>query len=369
LSIDKKVAQAMLTSLVRQVERQKAGLFDPVDEQRRRPLKEHLEDYRAHLVNRGVTTKQVREATSQIGKMAKACRWWSLADITPHSALKYLGEGRRNGWSAQTFNHHLKSARAFTRWLLRERRNALDPLGHLVRLNVAIDRRHDRRALSTEEFQRLIGAARAGQAIEGLSGPDRAMMYVLAAWTGFRKSEIGSLTLRSFALEADPPTATVAASFSKRRRQDTQVLHPQLVTELKTWLASLPMHITASEPLFKISGRAPGGIERKTHKMIRLDLAAARVTWLAEVDDPGQRRLREASDFLSYTDHLGRYADFHSCRHLFITHLERARISPRLAQTLARHSDIRLTLQVYTHLELQDQTAAIRSLPGPPGAG
>ena len=51
-------------------------------------------------------------------------------------------------------------------------------------------------------------------------------MYVLAAWTGFRKGEIGSLTIRSFQLDADPPTATVEACYSKRQRQDTQMLHP-----------------------------------------------------------------------------------------------------------------------------------------------
>jgi len=56
----------------------------------------------------------------------------------------------------------------------------------------------------------------------------------------------------------------------------------------------------------------------------------------------------------------------HSCRHLFITSLERAGISPKMAQTLARHSDIRLTLGVYTHVELDDQTAAIGALPVPP---
>ncbi len=56
------------------------------------------------------------------------------------------------------------------------------------------------------------------------------MMYVLAAWTGFRKGEIGSLTLRSLQLDDDPPTATVDACFSKRRRQDTQILHPELAS-------------------------------------------------------------------------------------------------------------------------------------------
>jgi hypothetical protein len=32
---------------------------------------------------------------------------------------------------------------------------------------------------------------------------------------------------------------------------------------------------------------------------------------------------------------------------------------------LARHSDIRLTMNVYTHIELHDQQEAIESLPGP----
>ena len=37
-----------------------------------------------------------------------------------------------------------------------------------------------------------------------------------------------------------------------------------------------------------------------------------------------------------------------------------------MAQTLARHSDIRLTLGVYTHVTLGDEMAAIKALPGPP---
>jgi integrase len=69
--------------------------------------------------------------------------------------------------------------------------------------------------------------------VESISGPDRAMMYVLAAWTGFRKGEIGSLTLRSLHLDDDPPTATVDACYSKRRREDTQVLHPEVARQLK----------------------------------------------------------------------------------------------------------------------------------------
>ena len=102
--------------------------------------------------------------------------------------------------------------------------------------------------------------------------------------------------------------------------------------------------------------------------MMQHDLESARMVWLKEAESPQDQEAREKSDFLAYANHAGRYADFHSCRHLFITSLERAGIRPKVAQTLARHIDIRLTLNVYTHAELADQTAAIGILPGPPAA-
>ncbi|MFO0915260.1 MAG: tyrosine-type recombinase/integrase [Pirellulales bacterium] len=366
LSADKQVAQTMLNELVLRVDRIKAGLEHPTDQQRLRPLADHVKEFQAYLVNKGVTTKQVGESLSQIGKMIKACKWQYIGDINASSALSFLGDLRRDGRSVQTYNHYLKSMKQFTRWLVRDRRTPSDPLFHVSKLNTATDRRHDRRALSPEEFSRLMDSARTGPKVEGIPGPDRAMIYLVAAWTGFRKGEIGSLTQRSFDLDSDPPTATVAACYSKRRRQDTQVLHPDLVAQLKSWLAT-KKRLDPDRPLFPISGRVTGGTDRKTHKMMRLDLERARESWLAEATTEHEMKQRMKSDFLAYADHQGRYADFHSCRHLFITSLERAGISPKMAQTLARHSDIRLTLQTYTHVELSEQVAAIQSLKGPAG--
>ena len=110
-----------------------------------------------------------------------------------------------------------------------------DPLSHLAMMNPKLDRRHDRRALSEGEFARLVEAARVGPKIESISGPDRAMMYILAAWTGYRKGEIRSLTQRSLCLDDDPAVATVAAAYSKRRREDQQVLHAEVVIRLRDW--------------------------------------------------------------------------------------------------------------------------------------
>jgi integrase len=135
-----------------------------------------------------------------------------------------------------TLTWRVDQTKSFTRWLQRDRRTNEDRLVHLSFMNAEVDRRHSRRALSSEEFSLLIEAARNGQVVESISGPDRAMMYVLATWTGFRKGEIGSLTLRSLRLNDDPPIVSVAAGYSKRRREDRQVLHPELVKQLRSGL-------------------------------------------------------------------------------------------------------------------------------------
>jgi integrase/recombinase XerD len=95
-------------------------------------------------------------------------------------------------------------------------------------LNVRVDQRHDRRALSHEEFTRLLEAAETGPPKEGLLGRDRAMLYVLAAWIGFRRGDIGILMLRNLRLDAEPPIVTLSSRTSARRTSRPRRLKPSL---------------------------------------------------------------------------------------------------------------------------------------------
>ncbi len=366
LAGDKTAALAMLNEKVRQAERQRAGIADPYEEQRKRPLKEHITDWRNYLLNKGNTEKHVSELVFKVERISSACNWKMIGDVSAGGVVQCLADLRAAGLSIQTSNHYLRAVKQFGRWLVRDRRTNEDPLAHLAMQNPKLDRRHERRALTPDEFSRLVSAANAGPSVESIPGADRATMYVLAAWTGFRKGEIGSLTTDSFALEVEPPTATVAAAYSKRRREDMQILHPEVARMLKDWLAMKEPQ--PGDLLFPVSGKVPGGKERKTHLMMKKDLERAREAWIKEAEnDAKELQRRQESDFLQYVNSDGRYADFHSNRHLFITSLEQAGLSPKMAQTLARHSDIRLTLGVYTHVGVHDQTAAIGSLPAPPG--
>jgi integrase len=84
----------------------------------------------------------------------------------------------------------------------------------------------------------------------------------------------------------------------------------------------------------------------------------------AEADSEKEEKKRQEADFLLYRDEKGEFADFHCLRHTFITNLSMAKVSPKMAQTLARHSDIALTMKIYTHVDQEEQIEAINALPG-----
>ena len=64
-------------------------------------------------------------------------------------------------------------------------------------------------------------------------------------------------------------------------------------------------------------------------------------------------------------DEWKRTVDLHSLRHTFGTLLALSGVSPRTAMELMRHSDIRLTTNIYQHLELVDTAGAVNLLPVP----
>ncbi len=365
LSPNKYLAQQMLAELIDKAERQRAGVMHPAEEEMQKPIKEHLDAYEKHLKTKSVSKSHASGVRGKLRRIVDACRWKNVAQIKRTEVEAFLSDLRElHGVGIQTVNHYLQVVKSFLNWLTINEMLIRNPLLGMAKLNARLDRRHDRRALSEEEFSLLIRAAETGPPSWGLIGPDRAMLYVLAAWTGFRKGELGSLTLRNFKLDGEIKTVTIEASYSKRRREDTQILHPDLVEYLQDWLTQ--RNPKPDEILFPISARTCK-VERATSKMIKFDIESARAFWIDEAATDEERKTRAASDMLTYRDSRGKYADFHCLRHTFITNLCRAKVSPKTAQVLARHSDINLTLNIYTHIDQPEQIEAINSLPAVPG--
>ena len=77
---------------------------------------------------------------------------------------------------------------------------------------------------------------------------------------------------------------------------------------------------------------------------------------------PLRKDLKTAS--IPYIDESGRYADFHALRYTFNTWLQTNGVPPRITQELMRHSDRRLTDQVYLDTSLLPLQETMRSIDG-----
>jgi integrase len=317
----------------RELFRHELGLVDARAEryakEASRPLADVLADFQDALKSGGKRgVKQAGEVWSRVTTILHGLNCGTLAELDADEVQKWVADYiEEHGLSLETGNKYLKAIGQFGRWLRRKPARVVEnPFDALEHWNAATDPRHARRALSVEELAALCGAVRADAAWHGITGEERYWLYQTAAQSGLRKSELASLSRSSFDL--DGATITVQAGCSKRRREDVQPVRPDFLAALAPWLATRP----ATGPVFNVPQRA--------YRMIEHDLGLAKIAY----------RTPEG------------FADFHSLRHTYITILARSGAPITVVQTLARHSDLRLTRR-YTHLTLLDQTRALEALP------
>jgi integrase/recombinase XerD len=331
---DKSAAERILSKRVADAALRREGVIDAKADQYRaaeaRPLAEHIEDFRAVLLAKGNTTSHVNKTVSHVRRIADLCHARHLGDLTSFKVQSAIGTLRGGGLSLRTCNAVLRSAKTFAAWLHRDGRWRENALVRLSAFNADTDRRYVRRDVTPDELHRLIAAAQSGPIVMGMPGPERAMAYRLAVGTGFRASELASLTLESFNLDGSPPTVSVVAAYSKRRRDDVQPIRDDLAALLRPWLNGKPTGVRVI------------CLPDKTAKMIRFDLEAAGIPC---------------------RDSAGRVIDFHSLRHSYISQVVNSGASVKVAQELARHSTPTLTIGRYAHTRLHDLSAALSNLP------
>lgn len=345
---DRRAAQRIAAKIGAEVALRSAGVIDAAEDgfaaAERLEAKQHAADFQKFLEAKGNTTRHVNTTHSDVVRLFGAGGVSRLSDLKPSAVMAGLDflrkgldleEDKRKTRSLRTLNRVLTAVKGFSRWLVRDGRMKVDALAHLVPFNASTDQRHPRRILTTKEFRTLLSTAENGPVRYDLSGRDRWALYLIAAHTGFRASELASLTPRSFDLKAEQPTITVLAGYSKHRREDRQPIRADLAAALNPWLETKAV----GEPVFD-TVRLPD----KTARMLRQDLGVAGI---------------------KYKDDADRYADFHSLRHLFVSAMTNAKnVSPKMTMELARHSDPKLTLATYSHLRIEDTESALANLPG-----
>lgn len=354
---DKKAAKTLLAEAERRAAREAAGLVSPFERHNRRPLIEHIDEWKTSLLDKGSSAVHVDIVTTRARKIIETCGFDCWPRISASRVQGFVGDLRRRGMSPQTRNFYLQAIKQFAKWMIEDRRANSSPVAYLKPENVRNDRRHDRRALSVSELRRLLSTAENGPERYGMSGFDRATLYTLAVESGLRVAELRSLTWDSLDLGGSPATVTVMGAYSKSKRTDTLPLTAATACRFGRWRDLLGK----VDPRDRLFPTMPDKLQ--SAKLIRTDLDMARATWIKEAPDNEEQQQREASDFLRYIDSAGLYADFHSLRHTFITNLAIGGVAPKVAQDLARHCDINLTLTRYSHTVLPDRAAALDALP------
>ena len=382
LSTNKEAALVMLGELVKKKELTRAGCVDPFERHRKAPLKRHLKVW-GEILRAEASPKYAARTYSYARRVLRGAKARGFADLAAADVQLFLaslredrpgpaldpckeqytrreladllgvgaaavsqalarhrlpgaGHGRRRrypaetarrlvqrggrGISVKTCNEYLAAVKAFTAWLARERRTPHDPLSHLQPLNEDLDRRHDRQTLTVDQVRAVVEAARASaRAKFGLTGPQRAALYLAAIASGFRAEELACLTPANAVRTGGTLLFTLARGQTKNRQGAEQPLPADLAAELVTYIRGRP----PGEPLW------PGRWYKKAAELLRVDLDAAGVAYV--VDGP------EGPLF----------ADFHALRHSYVARLEEAGLTVREQMDLSRHSTPVLTLQRY----------------------
>ena len=332
---DKGETERYQAKLQHEADLRRRGLIDAGAEavvaKKRSLTSEHLAAFEESIKDN--TPKYVSLAMTRIRAVIDGCSFETLADIESDRLRTFLRElVEKKELALRTRNHYLQAFQEFCSWLVETERIQRNPILGVKAVNSDVAIRHKRRALTPDEFAKLVRAAeQSTEEIQCFDGKTRAIIYWTTYATGLRRNEIGSLTPESYNLKSNPATVTVEAAFSKHRKKDILPLHPDYAAMMRAWLADAKPHTAIFPKLGK----------RRTYVMVQKDLKAAGIPYKTQEG----------------------VADFHAAgRHTHITELLRNGASLPEARALARHSDIRTTMK-YTHLGLEDQAKAVQRLP------
>jgi len=301
-------------------------------------LKAHLADFEKSLdleVAAGrIKPKRATAVMHRARAIVNGCAFKTLQDIQASPVDAWLSEQRRTDThSARTSNYYLQAFGQFIRWLIREGRLHDNPISRIRPASInSSNITLERRALSPDEMRIFLRATKDGPAFRGMDGPTWAILFQVAAETGYRWNELRSLRRASFALTATPPVAILAASDTKNGQDAIQPLRESTAALLEPFLArKLP-----TAPAFPMPKTDCGA------KACRFYLERAGIP---------------------FEDESGRRFDFHALRGQFATSLARAGVSLAAARDLMRHSTVDLTAKHYTHFALEDRSEAVSKLP------
>jgi len=375
---DEQAARQMLAKWEREAEQVKAGTLDAAALGAARkgaaPLADHLAAYERSLVATGVSDVYRKNVLRAVRKVAADCGFASPADFRREAVEDWLAARVGEGMGARTRNAYREGVVAFLNWCRGSGRLAAHDLDRVPKADQKADPRRQRRSLTEAELTCLLAVAanrpltdartvrrgkRKGEACAELTdatvvrlravGRERALVYKSLVLTGLRRNELRTLTVGQLDLTPGAAFLQLDAADEKSREGNSLPIRDDLAADLRGWLADRLADIqsraaAAGEP---IPARVPSG-----EAVFDVPLGLVRIL---------DRDLKAAG--IPKRDDRGRTVDVHAMRTTFGTLLSKTGTAPRTAQAAMRHSDIKLTMGVYTDPRLLDIRGAVDRLP------
>lgn len=133
------------------------------------PLDDHVTVYIAHLEARGATARHCAERRRYVEGLFDACGFRQLREFDRVIVERWLLARTKEGMGARTRNLFHSSLVGFCNWAVANGRLLANPFDAVPVANERADRRRERRALTDEEFRRLLEAARQWPLLERLT--------------------------------------------------------------------------------------------------------------------------------------------------------------------------------------------------------
>ena len=328
--IDKTASEQLGARMERAKARGEMGLVDIYKPHRGRALADHVADWIAELRQLGRDDVYIGLCESRMARLLKECGWSLLDNIDADTFIRWrqtatatVGHAKKAGsnivsMGARTQNHYFETLRSFCRWSVKRKRMPRNPVSDVAMVETVGQLRRERRALSENELIALLAIVK----------PRHALAYRIILATGLRRDELRQLRWGDVKLNAPMPFIELRPETTKAKRADV-----------------LPVR----EDLAKLLTTSRG--EAEDDERVCLSIPSM---------DTHKRYLEKAE--IPYLDDRGRRA-VHALRHSYGTLLAKSGVAPRVAMALMRHTDMRLTMNVYTDPRIFDLAGAVAKLP------
>ena len=324
---DQQIAQKRLKEYVQRLELEHAGEFVPSHlwGGEEKSIDSQLESYLKSLKSQNRGDKHIRDTGNRLKRLIKEIGWKTANSIKAVSFEEWrsnkaisLTDGRP--LSAKSKNEYLTSANAFLNWMVKTEQMEKNPLNSVTKSETRGNEVKKRRCWTDFELTTVIN-----------SGVFYAIAIFLAARTGLRRKELRKLCWGDVNLDTENPFIFLRAATTKNKKSEPIPLLEDAIEVLKGYR---PLDWKPCEKVLKF-----------------------RI--------PNMPRIRKDYEALGliYTDSLGRDLDFHALRHTYLTNLSKNGVRQRAIQSLGRHSDPRLSANIYTDASQIDTFQDVKNIP------